>query len=294
MGIAGLCAVVPLVGNSIATLLTGWAGRASWLLVPAVGVAVAMVTAGIEAYGSSAGAQHPTKDAGQGLQGPTHRRPARGKTSLAFALIVAVLVFGLGGILVSEGTRHVVLEARATIRDSKPGPNERPPLATKSPPRAVAPPPAPARPKPKSPPPAVAPPPAPARPQSPPRAVAPPAAPPHSPSDEPALKLRPTTGPLGSWITVAGQGFQPGERVVILLSTNELGDTRADARGRFSNKRVQLPSVSEYPFPGQEQIRAEGDSSIRSVSRPFDLKCPEGYQQDLGSCAPPGEIGRAP
>lgn len=294
MGIAGLCAVVPLVGNSIATLLTGWASRASWLLVPGVGVAVAMVTAGIEAYGSSAGAQQLAKDAGQGLQGPTQHRPARRKTSLAFALIVAVLVFGFGGFLVSEGTRHVVLEARATIRDSKPGPSERPPQATKSPPRAVAPPPAPARPKPKSPPPAVAPPPAPARTKPPPRAVVPPAAPARVPSDEPALELRPTTGPLGSWITVSGQGFQPRERVVISLSTYEMGDTRADARGRFSNKRVQLPSVSEFPVAGQEQIRAVGDSSIQFVSRPFDLKCPEGYQQVLRSCAPPGETGGAP
>jgi hypothetical protein len=132
MGIAGLCAVVPLVGNSLATLLTGLAGRASWLVVPAVGVAVAMVIAGIEAYGSATRAQRPRKDDAQELQHFAQPRLARGKTSLAFALIVAVLVFGFGGFAVSEGMRYVSLEARAAIRDSEPGPSEPPSRATKS------------------------------------------------------------------------------------------------------------------------------------------------------------------
>ncbi|MGI9100137.1 MAG: PASTA domain-containing protein [Solirubrobacteraceae bacterium] len=67
-----------------------------------------MVTAGIEAYGSPAGLQRPAKSDGQDLQRPAQRRPARGQTSLAFALIVVVLVFGLGGLAVSAGTRYVV------------------------------------------------------------------------------------------------------------------------------------------------------------------------------------------
>jgi hypothetical protein len=117
MGIAGLCALVPLVGNAITTLLTGSTGRASWLIVPAVGVSVAMVTAVIEAYGSAAHPQRPAKDDAQDLQPSTRRRPVRRETSLAFALIVAVLVFGLGGLAVSEGTRHVVIEAHATVSD---------------------------------------------------------------------------------------------------------------------------------------------------------------------------------
>jgi hypothetical protein len=163
MGIAGLCALVPLLGNAIATLLTGWASRASWLIVPAVGVGVAMVKAGIEAYGSPPGRQHPAKDTGQDLQGPTDRRRVRGETSLAFALIVAVLLLGFGGLAVSEGTRYVVLKARTTIRDSKPAPGERSRQEATPAPSAAAPPPAPAPvPKP-APPAAAAPPPAPAR-----------------------------------------------------------------------------------------------------------------------------------
>lgn len=117
MGIAGLCALVPLAGNALATLLTGRTGRASWLVVPAVGVIVAMVTAAIQAYGSSAGSHGSATDNAQDQQRPAHRRPARGETSLKFALIVAVLVFGLGGLAVSAGTRYVVIEAHTTISD---------------------------------------------------------------------------------------------------------------------------------------------------------------------------------
>lgn len=151
MAFAGLSALVPLVGNAVVTLLTGWAGRVGWLLVPTVGVIVAMVTAAIEAYGSSAGARHPTKDAPQDLQRSAQRRPARGKTSLAAALILAVLVFGVGGLAVSEATRYVVIEARTTILESEPGTNARAPQATKPAPPASAPPPASARPKPTRP-----------------------------------------------------------------------------------------------------------------------------------------------
>jgi hypothetical protein len=294
MGIAGLCALVPLAGNSISTLLTGATGRASWLVVPAVGVGVAMMTAGIEAYGSSAGAQGPAKDDAQHLQRPAQRRPVRGETSLAFALIVVVLVFGLGGLAVSEGTRYVVTEARATIRASKPEPSARAarPLADVP----AAPPPAPAR-VPAAPPP---PPPAPARvpaapPPPPPPPARVPAAPPPPPpararpADELALDLRPTTARLGSSISVTGRGFQPGERVVIQLGTRELGATRADRRGRFANKRVQIPS--EYPFVGQRDIAANGDASLQHVSRPIELECNEGYQRVRDVCYAPGEPG---
>jgi hypothetical protein len=296
MGIAGLCALVPLAGNSISTLLTGSTGRASCLVVPAVGVGVAMITAGIEAYGSSAGAQGPAKDDAH-LQRPAQRRPVRGETSLVFALIVAVLVFGLGGLAVSEGTRYVVTEARATIRASEPEPSARRARPLGNVP--AAPPPAPARvpvaPPPPPPAPArvpAAPPPPPPPPLAPARVLVAPPPPPPAPArvlDELGLVLRPTTAQAGSWISVTGRGFQPGERVVIQFGTDELGATRADRRGRFANKRVQIPS--EYPFVGQHQIAAIGDASIRHVRRPIALECKEGYRRVLSGCRAPGEPG---
>jgi hypothetical protein len=49
MGMAGLCALVPLVGNLITTLLTGPTGWASLLVLPVVvGVVVATVTAALD------------------------------------------------------------------------------------------------------------------------------------------------------------------------------------------------------------------------------------------------------
>ena len=57
--IAGVCAIIPLIGNVVASFVTTWTGVASWLAVPAVGVAVAMLTALIQAYGSASDEQPP-------------------------------------------------------------------------------------------------------------------------------------------------------------------------------------------------------------------------------------------
>jgi hypothetical protein len=234
MRIAGLCALVPLAGNAINTLLTGWTGRASWLLVPAVSVCGAMIEAAIQADGSDADSQGPARDGTEDPQRSAQRRPARGETSLKFALIVVVLVFGLGGLAVSEGTRYVVIEAHATISDGVSAISDQ-----------IS------------------------------RLVNP---------VEPGLVLRPRTVRAGNWISVSGRRFQPRERVVITLEGYELGATRANARGRFRNKRFQIPSNSDFAFAGQFRIRAEGDASHRHVVRPIKLHCGEGYQRVLGSC----------
>jgi hypothetical protein len=117
--IAAVCAVIPLIGNVVASFLTTWSGVGSWLVVPAVGVLVAMVTALIQAYGSADGG-HPGEHGGDHARGhggyyprgragayPSPRvRPRR--TPLPLALLIAVLVIGVGGLGVTAGVRYAV------------------------------------------------------------------------------------------------------------------------------------------------------------------------------------------
>lgn len=91
--VAAVSALVPLAGNVVATVLTDWSGRAGWLVVPAVGVIVAMITALIEAYGS----------------GGTDSSQEPGRTPLMAALVISVVVLGAGGVGVAAGTRALVI-----------------------------------------------------------------------------------------------------------------------------------------------------------------------------------------
>jgi hypothetical protein len=104
MLIAAVCAVIPLTGNVVASFLTSWTGVGSWLAVPAVGVAVAMVTALIQAYGSAPAGEHPRVTAGR--YPPPRVRSHR--TSLPRALLITVLVVGVGGLGVTAGIRYAV------------------------------------------------------------------------------------------------------------------------------------------------------------------------------------------
>lgn len=112
--IAGLCALIPLGGNVVASFVTEWSGGRSWLVVPAVGVGVAMLTALVQAYGSASRAapepdgrrrEHWPGDTAQYRRyGPAERRG----TPLPVALLVAVLVIGVGGWAVTQGVRYAV------------------------------------------------------------------------------------------------------------------------------------------------------------------------------------------
>jgi hypothetical protein len=105
--IAGVCALIPLAGNVAASFLTEWTGGRSWLVVPVVGVGVAMVTALIQAYGKGAPvpAGHPPPAAHQPLPYP---RPERRGTPLPVAVLIIVLVIGVGGWAITEGVRYAV------------------------------------------------------------------------------------------------------------------------------------------------------------------------------------------
>jgi hypothetical protein len=117
--IAGVCALIPLIGNVGASFLTVWTGGATWLVVPVVGVSVAMVTALIQAYGS-ASAPEPAPapapaPAYPGQQPPPdaypyrrYGREERRGTPLALALVIGLLVLGAGGWAVTAGARYAV------------------------------------------------------------------------------------------------------------------------------------------------------------------------------------------
>lgn len=102
--IAGVCAIIPLAGNVAASFLTTWTGVGSWLVVPAVGVAVAMVTALIQAYGSAPADERPPSYPGRY---PSARVKPR-RTPLPRALLITVLVIGVGGLAVTAGIRYAV------------------------------------------------------------------------------------------------------------------------------------------------------------------------------------------
>jgi hypothetical protein len=104
LSIAAACAVVPLIGNVVASFLTTWTGVRSWLVVPAVGVGVAMLTALIQAYGSAPAEERPRSPAGRYPPSPVRSR----RTSLPRALLVTVLVIGVGGLGVTAGIRYAV------------------------------------------------------------------------------------------------------------------------------------------------------------------------------------------
>jgi hypothetical protein len=113
--IAGVCALVPLIGNVVASFVTAWTGGGTWLVVPVVGVGVAMVTALIQAYGS-AGSTAPAPSPlhpGPGLPPDVddYRRygpPEQRGTPLAVALVIGLLVLGVGGFAVTQAVRFAV------------------------------------------------------------------------------------------------------------------------------------------------------------------------------------------
>jgi hypothetical protein len=107
--IAAVCAIIPLIGNVVASFVTTWTGVASWLAVPAVGVVVAMLTALIQAYGS-AGEEPPRPQADRysPYPPPYPTRVKRRGMSLPAALLTAILVIGVGGLAATAGIRYAV------------------------------------------------------------------------------------------------------------------------------------------------------------------------------------------
>ena len=79
------------------------------------------------------------------------------------------------------------------------------------------------------------------------------------------------SGPGGSTVRVSGEGYEPGERVVIFFHTEQIGSTTASDQGKFANVAVTIPtSFSEFA-PQQFFIRARGESSLREPTAPFTI-----------------------
>jgi hypothetical protein len=100
MGIAAACAVVSVLVTALGAWLTDSTGAAAWFVGPAATVVGAMLAAVVQAYASRTEPAYP--------DGPARRRPptqpVRG-TSLPVALVVIVLVIGVGGFAVAAGAR---------------------------------------------------------------------------------------------------------------------------------------------------------------------------------------------
>jgi hypothetical protein len=113
--IAGVCAMIPLLGNVAASFLTTRTGGGSWLVVPVVGVAVAMVTALVQAFSAAEappqGAPAPYPEPPVAGAPPTYRQYGRREqsgTPLLLALVIGLVVLGIGGVAVTQGVRFAV------------------------------------------------------------------------------------------------------------------------------------------------------------------------------------------
>lgn len=91
-----------------------------------------------------------------------------------------------------------------------------------------------------------------------------------SPRGETTLEFSPDRGPAGTTVTVSGAGFQPGERVRIRFHTRQIADARADDDGRFQDVSAEIPA--DWPFTGQFDVVATGESSLRSTHEPFEVE----------------------
>jgi hypothetical protein len=110
LGVAALCALVPLAGNVAAAFLTDWTGVGTWLVVPVVAVCVAMLIDLIQIFGSGdSGRRQPDgyREWPEGRR-PSRTVPERRGTSLPVALLMAILVLGVGGWGLVLGVRYAV------------------------------------------------------------------------------------------------------------------------------------------------------------------------------------------
>ncbi len=91
------------------------------------------------------------------------------------------------------------------------------------------------------------------------------------PRVETSVFLSQTSGPAGSQVKVSGQGFAPGETVVIEMQTTEIGRTTANNAGSFSGVEVTIPQQFSVFAPRQFAVKAMGASSLLFSSAPFTV-----------------------
>lgn len=92
------------------------------------------------------------------------------------------------------------------------------------------------------------------------------------PSVEPAsIFVNRDSGPGGTEVRLSGEGFAPGERVVLSFHTEQIGATVVNQQGSFSNVVVRIPTSFSIFAPQQFSLRARGTSSVKHAETPFHL-----------------------
>jgi hypothetical protein len=87
----------------------------------------------------------------------------------------------------------------------------------------------------------------------------------------PSVFLSRDSGPAGTVVRVSGEGFAPGERVVLRFHTEQIGSTTADDAGKFSNVAVTIPDSFAKFAPHQFSVNATGRNSIGHDEAPFTI-----------------------
>ena len=95
--------------------------------------------------------------------------------------------------------------------------------------------------------------------------------PPPPPPGPASLFSNRDSGPGGTAVRVSGEGFGPGERVVLRFHTEQIGSTTTNSAGKFSNVDVTIPTTLSEFAPQQFNLVATGESSIRTATTPFTL-----------------------
>lgn len=86
-----------------------------------------------------------------------------------------------------------------------------------------------------------------------------------------SLRLGVDRGAGGTRMLVSGEGFVPGERVVLRFDADELGRATAGADGRLADVSVQVPTIHRAFAPATFTVTATGAASGRSADAPFHL-----------------------
>jgi hypothetical protein len=86
-----------------------------------------------------------------------------------------------------------------------------------------------------------------------------------------ALFLSRDSGPGGTVVRLSGEGFAAGERVTFRFHTEQVGVSRANDAGRFSDVSVTVPESMTWAAPQQFDFIVTGAQSIKSATAPFML-----------------------
>ena len=94
---------------------------------------------------------------------------------------------------------------------------------------------------------------------------------PNPPNVETNIFLSETSGPAGSTLKVSGEGFQPGETIVITMHTTQVGTTTASPAGKFSSVEITVPEKFGVFAGTQYNVTARGKASIKWAMAPFTV-----------------------